>query len=306
MLRTNAEKLVRMAIQGRVAAPMRFEAFEMDAEGRGHALPSVGGIVYNVKVGDPAFDWAGDHIEPAVSALIDEEKRSNRMNQAFNFLACVGNEAVLKSGDAKGATGVVTGHHGGVEHVLIDFEDAVLRKMAVGDRILIRSTGQGLRLTDHPGVRIYNLDPAVLGKMGISVRRGALEIPVVAMIPAALMGSGIGHPDPGTGDYDITTQDPKMVKKHGIDKLCLGDFVAIMDADNTFGRHFFSGAVTIAIVVHADSHLSGHGPGVSTLISARKGIRPVIGPDANLGKLLGIGRHRGRGRRGGAKRRRSS
>ncbi len=305
MLRTNEENLVRMAVQGRVAASMRFEAFEMDAEGRGHALPSVGGIVYNVKVGDSAFGWAGDHIEPAVSALIDEEKRSSRLNQAFNFLACIGNEAILQSGDAKGSRGIVTGHHGGVEHVLIDFEDEALKKMAVGDKILIRSWGQGIKLTDHPDVKIYNLDPGVLGKMGIAVRKGALEIPVVAMIPAALMGSGIGHPDPGTGDYDITTQDPKMVKKHRLDKLCLGDFVAIMDADNTFGRHYYSGAITIAIIVHADSHLSGHGPGVSTLISAREGIRPVPGPKANLGRLLRIGSYRVRRRRRSAKRRRS-
>lgn len=305
MLRTNVGKLVRMAVQGRVASAMRFEAFEMDAEGRGHALPSVGGIVYNVKVGDPAFGWAGDHIEPAVSALIDEEKRSSRMNQAFNFLACIGNEAIVQSGDAKGSRGIVTGHHGGVEHVLIDFEDEALEKMAVGDKILVRSWGQGLTLTDHPNVKIYNLDPGVLGKMKIAARKGVLEIPVVAMIPAAIMGSGIGHPDPGTGDYDITTQDPKMVKKHGLDKLCFGDFVAIMDADNTFGRHYYSGAVTIAIIVHGDSHLSGHGPGVSTLISAREGIRPVSGPKANLGRLLGIGRHRVQGRRRSARRRRS-
>ena len=128
MLKTNAGKLVRMAIQGRVSAALRFEAFEMDAEGRGHALPSVGGIVYNVKVGDPAFGWAGDHIEPAVSALIDEEKRSSRQNQAFNFLACIGNVAIVQSGDAKGLRGIVTGHHGGVEHVLIDFEDTRHRR----------------------------------------------------------------------------------------------------------------------------------------------------------------------------------
>ncbi len=305
MLRTNVDKLVKMAVQGRVAASMRFEAFEVDAEGRGHSLPSVGGITYNVKVGDPAFGWAGDHIEPAVSALFDEEKRSSRLNQAFNFLACVGNEARVLGGDAKGARGTVTGHHGGVEHVLIDFDDAALEKMAVADKILIRAWGQGLALTDFPEVKIYNLDPGVLQKMGISVKKGTLEIPVVAKVPAALMGSGIGHPDPGTGDYDITTQDPAMVKKYGLEKLRLGDIVAIMDADNTYGRHYYTGAVTIAAVVHSDSHLSGHGPGVTTLISARKGLRPVIDQSANLAKLLEIGRHRARSR-GASRRRRAS
>ncbi len=306
MLRTNAKSLIKMAVQGKVAAPMRFEAYEMDAEGRGHALPSVGGIVYNVKVGDPAFGWAGDHIEPAVSALIDEEKRSDRLNRAFNFLACVGNGAVVMSGEAKGARGTVTGHHGGVEHVLIDFDDRALARMAVGDKILIRACGQGLKLIDHPEVKLYNLAPEVLRRMGIVDRKKWLEIPVAAKIPAALMGSGIGHPDPATGDYDITTQDPKMVKKHGLDALRLGDLVAIMDADNTFGRHFYTGAVTIAIVVHSDSILSGHGPGVTTLISAREGIRPILGKGRNLADLLHIGRARLAGRKARGASRRSS
>src|SRR4030043_1532492 len=113
MLRTNERHLVRMAVQGKVAAAVLLGWSERDADGRGHAVPSVGSIVYNVKVGDLAFGWAGDHIEPAVSTLIDEEKRGNRLNMAFNFLACVGNNAVVVSGDAKGARGTVTGHHGG-------------------------------------------------------------------------------------------------------------------------------------------------------------------------------------------------
>jgi hypothetical protein len=182
--------------------------------------------------------------------------------------------------------------------VLIDFDDKALGKMAVGDKILIRAWGQGLALTDYPDVKLYNLDPGVLQRLGIVDRGRWLEIPVAAKIPAALMGSGIGHPDPATGDYDVTTQDPKMVKKHGLDRLRLGDFVAIMDADNTYGRHFYTGAVTIAIVVHSDSVLSGHGPGVSTLISARVGIRPVLGRGRNLAQLLKIGRARP-GKRGG-------
>jgi len=299
MLRTNAKHLVKMAVQGKVAPAMRFGAFELDAEGRGRSVPSVGGIVYNVKVGDPAFGWAGDHIEPAVSAILNEEKRTNRENQAFNFLACVGNEAVVVSGDAKGARGIVTGHHGGVEHVLIDFDDETLGKLAIEDKILVKAWGQGLALPDHPGVKVYNLDPGLLEKMGVRAVKDGLAVPVAAKIPAALMGSGIGHPDPGTGDYDITTQDPQMIKKHGLDRLRLGDFVAILDADNTFGRHYYSGAVTIAIVAHSDSFVSGHGPGVCTLLSARRGLRPVLDAGANLGRILKIGRFRAGARKAG-------
>ena len=299
MLRTNEKALVKMAVQGKVAPAMRFGAFEVDAEGRGRAVPSVGGIVYNVKVGDPAFGWAGDHIEPAVSAILNEEKRATRENQAFNFLACVGNEAVVVGGDAKGARGVVTGHHGGVEHVLIDFDDETLDKLAIEDKILVRAWGQGLALSDHPEVKIYNLDPGVLERIGVRSGKEGITVPVAAKIPAAVMGSGIGHPDPGTGDYDITTQDPQMIRKHGLDRIRLGDLVAIMDADNTYGRHFYTGAVTIAIVIHSDSYISGHGPGVATLITARRGIRPLIDADANLGRLLTIERFRAEARKAG-------
>src|ERR1700675_4338922 len=97
-LRTNEENLVRMAVQGKPANPLRFGEFEMDWEGQGHSLPSVGGITYNVKVGDSAFHWRGDHIEPGVSMVLDEEKRSGKQNMALQFLACVGNDAVVISG----------------------------------------------------------------------------------------------------------------------------------------------------------------------------------------------------------------
>ena len=117
---------------------------------------------------------------------------------------------------------------------------------------------------------------------------GALATPVMFWL---IMGSGIGHPDPGTGDYDITTQDPKAVKKYGLEKLRFGDFVAILDADNTYGRHYFEGAVTIGIVTHSDSYLSGHGPGICTLFSSKEGrIAPKISSEANLARALRIGR----------------
>ena len=49
--------------------------------------------------------------------------------------------------------------------------------------------------------------------------------------------------------------------RFGLDELRLGDLVAIIDADNSFGRVYRSGAVTIAVVSHGMSHIAGHGPG---------------------------------------------
>lgn len=293
-LRTNEEKLVRIAVQGRIANAAQFGEFEIAHDGRPFCLPSVGGIVYNVKTGDCAFGWEGDHIEPGVSAVLDEEKRSSRANMGFNFLACVGNKARVVSGAAKGAEGVVTGHHGGVEHVTIDFEAKTLAQLTLEDKILIEGFGQGLKLPDFPDIKIFNLDPSVLHQMPLrSLGSGKLEIGVTAIVPAELMGSGMGHNNIGTGDCDIMTHDEGTVKRLKLENLRLGDLVAVIDHDHSFGRTFRKGAVTLGIVVHSNSTLPGHGPGVSTLMTSPKGhLKPVIDSKANLAILLKIGKFR--------------
>lgn len=302
--------MVKIAVQGKVANAYQWAEFEVANDGKPFALPSTGGIVYNVKTGDSAFAWEGDHIEPGVSAILDEKNRGSHANMGFNFLACVGNTARLVSGAAKGKTGIVTGHHGGVEHVTIDFNDAVLEKIDVDDKILIQGFGQGLRLLDFPEIKVYNLDPAVFHQLPIRIVRpsvGArlprpkggetpplqLEVGVTTIVPAELMGSGLGHNNIGTGDYDIMTHDSDAVKKYKLDKIALGDLIAVMDHDNSFGRTYRKGCVTIGIVVHSNSTLAGHGPGISTLLtSAEPRIKPVLNPNANLAKILKIGRYR--------------
>ncbi len=297
-IRINEERLVKIAVQGKVAAAYQWAEFEVAHDGKPFSLPSTGGIVYNVRTGDSTFGWEGDHIEPGVSALTDEDKRASRANMGFNFLACVGNKARIVSGDAKGKIGVVTGHHGGVEHVTIDFDETTLQKLTMDDKILIEGFGQGLKLIDFPEIKVYNLDPDLLHKMPLRVTAGkVLEVGVTTMVPAELMGSGLGHNNIGTGDYDIMTHDPEAVKKYRLDQLCFGDFVAVMDHDNSFGRTFKKGAVSIGVVVHSNSTLAGHGPGISTLLtSAEPRIKPVVDSHANVGKILKIGRYRVKGK----------
>ena len=294
-IRTNQDRLIRIAVQGKIAHAAQFSEFEIAHDGRPFALPSTGGIVYNVKTGDSAFGWEGDHIEPGVSAILDEEKRSSRANMGFNFLACVGNVARVVTGEAKGKKGVVTGHHGGVEHVTIDFDDTTLAKLNLDDKILIEGYGQGLRMVDFPEIKIFNLDPDVFGRLPIRILAGKkVEVGVTTVVPAELMGSGMGHNNIGTGDCDIMTHAPQAVKRLGLDKICLGDLVAVTDHDHSFGRTFRKGAVTIGIVVHSNSTLAGHGPGLSTLLTATDGhLRPVIDRHANLARVLGIGKYRG-------------
>lgn len=292
MLKTNKDKLVKMAVQGTVAPAVEWAPYEIAHDGQLHPVPSTGSITYNVQVGDLACGWRGDHIEPGVSSkCTDKEKKPNN---GYNYLACVGNEVKIISGEAKGETGVVLGTHGGVEHVMIDFSNDTLEKLTLDDKFLIKSYGQGLLLEDYQDVKCYNLDPAVLEKMQIVEKDGTLEVPVTTIVPAHLMGSGIGQLGVMRGDYDVLTQDQEAVKQHGIDQMKLGDFIAIENADNVYGRTWRKGAITIGIVIHCDSYLAGHGPGIMTVMTTAKKnlIKPVISEAANVGKLLNIGRFR--------------
>ncbi len=189
-----------------------------------------------------------------------------------------------------GAKGYVTGTHGGIEHVLIDFEPEVLEKLVIGDKIQVRSCGQGMEIEDYPGVKCMNLDPDLFAKMNVREGEGGvLEVPVAAIVPAELMGSGIGAASAEKGDYDITTQDAEALREHGLEDIRLGDIVAVRDRSSFYGRSYRKGAIEIGVVVHSDSKISGHGPGVTTLLTANRGeIRPVLDPNANIAYYLGV------------------
>lgn len=289
-LKTNREQLVMTAVQGSVAPANQWAPFEVGADGEIFAWPSTGGITYNVKLGDSVFGWAGEHIEPGVSATLSHKNR--KAEAGFQFLSCCGNEARVISGEAKGSRGTVVGHHGGVEHLVLDFPDTVLDKLTCEDKFLVRGYGQGLKLVDHPDVHLYNLDPDVLESWGLKERDdGRIEVPVHVIVPGYAMGSGIGSLSVTTGDYDILCHDASVVHEFGMDRLRFGDFVAVLDHDNIYGRTYRKGAVSIGIVIHSDSPLAGHGPGMMTLMSAREGkLVPVLSEGANLGAIKGIGR----------------
>lgn len=292
MITTNESQLIRIAIEGKIA-PALVWPNTVGHDGTVHNVPGLGGITYNVLVGDTAFGWQADHVEPGVSSVLNPDKRSDRPNVAYNFLACVGNEAIVMSGNAKGAKGVVVGHHGGVEHVMLDFEPSVLEKLSLDDKFQIRAFGQGLVLEQTPEVFARSLDPRLLKLMKATAHAGRLTVPVTAIVPGALMGSGLGSGNTHSGDYDIMTSDTKALKRHKLDKLRLGDVVAITDHDASFGWRYLEGGMLIGIVIHGDSHVAGHGPGVCTILTSATGkILPKIDPTANIGKYLKLGRFR--------------
>lgn len=288
--KTNRDRVVAISVQGEVSAPTMRMPYRVGYDGVARVLPATGGIVYNVRVGDSVFGWAGDHVEPGVST---KDPANDNANVAYNTLACVGNRATVVKGKAEGATGTVTGKHGGIEHVIIDFPPDVLHELAIGDKILVRAYGQGLEVEGFPEVKVMNMDPDLFDRLDIQVldgkRKPKLSVPVVAEVPAYLMGSGLGQVTTHSGDYDIMTQDPPVLTELGLDKLRFGDLVAIRDASSFYGRSYRRGAVIIGVVIHSDSKLAGHGPGVTTLLTSNHGeIEPRIDARANLAVLLGL------------------
>lgn len=291
-METNEKRLLEISVIGDVSSPLSgSQPYIVTPEGKPTILAGIGGITYNVKVGDSAINWEGDHIEPCVSI----RNKDREENGALNLLSCIGNTAKVVSGDAKGDTGIVTGKHGGIENVLIDFEDKTLEKLSIGDKIQIRSIGVGLSLTNYPNIKLINLSPNLLKALPIreDKNKNTLHIPVTHIIPAAIMGSGLGSQNCYRGDYDIQLFDKQIVKKYNLHTLRLGDIVAIQDADHTFGRTYKTGAISIGVIVHSNCVTAGHGPGVTTLITSAEGKLIVyIDTTANIGVYLNIGRFR--------------
>jgi len=285
-LKTNKEQLVCQSVIGEITSPGGgVNPYRVNPDGHADIYPGVGGITYNLRIGDLACEKIGDHVEPGVSlSNFTQVQGQPGPNRALNQFSCAGNTARVVTGDAKGAVGRVTGKHGGIEHVLIDFAPETLEQMVIGDKIQIKACGCGLRLTDYPSIRVINLDPELLEVMGLVERGdGKLEVPVTHVVPAKIMGSGIGAMHSHSGDYDIQLFDEPTVEEYGLDDLRLGDVVAILDADATYGRIYKSGGVVIGIVAHASSVIAGHGPGVMIALSSKDGVlAPKIDPQANL------------------------
>jgi hypothetical protein len=101
------------------------------------------------------------------------------------------------------------------------------------------------------------------------------------------MGSGLGANQTQSGDYDIQLFDEKIIEQYGLEDLRLGDLVAIIDADHSFGRIYRQGAISVGTVVHTNCVTAGHGPGVTSLMTSVSGkIIPQIDSKANIAYLL--------------------
>jgi hypothetical protein len=289
MIATNEQLLIAISAAGEIVAP-RMPALPgmphvLSREGRALIVPSLGSIVYNVRVGDPALGWVAENVHPGVSI----KNREEGAHVALHTLACVGNDAVVMSGDAKGAAGAVTGKSGRwSEHVIVHFPASVIERLGIGDRILVRTLGVGLQFVQAPGIVTKNLSPRLVAAWGMASRSGVLEVPVVAVVPPELMGAGSGLSS-DSGVLDIQTGDPELLKASGLAGLRLGDIVAFQDCDATFNSGYHKGAISVGVVSQGDSYRAGFGPGVTLLLTSRDGaIRPLVQPGVNIASLLNL------------------
>ena len=290
MIKTNHDKIVKISVIGEVVSPVVGDAvYKISADGEPVVLPGVGGITYNIRVGDVATGWMADHVEPGVSIenRVIDRRFPNGQSRALNVLSCIGNEATVVEGDAKGDKGVVVGKHGGIEHVMADFQPETMEKLVIEDKVMIKAYGVGLKLLDLPEVKLFNVSPEFLEAVDPAIKDGKLEVPVTHTIPAAIMGSGLGRSHVASGDYDITMFCEATCEEYGLGDLRFGDLVAIEDADHSYGRIYRRGAVSVGIVTHSDCVVAGHGPGVTTLFTSKTGaIKPLIDSRANIAKLM--------------------
>jgi len=287
-MRLNLERLVKLSVWGDISSPTIVSPYRVNSSGKGLVLPTLGGITYNIRVGDPALGWAGDHVEPGVSLRNKDRDESN----ALNILSCIGYRARVISGDAKGEIGIVTGKHGGIEHVLIAFPERVLERLNIGDKIQIESYGQGMEILNFPEIKVMNISPDLFSLLNIKEDNNGLKIGVRKVIPAELMGSGIGSASSFSGDYDIMTQDRETLRELGLEDLKLGDIVGIKDMDDRYGRTYKKGARSVGVVIHCDCVQSGHGPGVTVVLSSSdNSLEFFEDGKANIAHILKIGRY---------------
>ena len=95
-----------------------------------------------------------------------------------------------------------------------------------------------------------------------------------AVVPSRLAGNGIGRPaQQWDVDLAFPAGDPVLAV------LRLGDLLAVADLDVRHNMGFRRGHVTVGLVVHGDSPMPGHGPGLVPLLCGPADLLRAV-PDA--------------------------
>jgi hypothetical protein len=270
-----ASRLVAVNLLGVVEHPVLGDTpYRVDRDGRPYVPAGDGGIVTNLCLGDSVFALLGDHAAPG-ACLVHPDPAARH---ALASYCCIGNRARVRTGQAAGARGVVTGKRGEDGRVIVSLGESDLGRLRPGDELAVRARGQGLRPPGlPPDVTIMNLDPDVLASLPVDLagQDGAVTVGVRMSVPSRLAGNGIGRPSVAW-DLDLQLPPPGP---DGAGDLALGDLVAVTDLDARYNMGYRRGWVTVGVVGHGASPLPGHGPGMTPILTGpAAALRPV--PDA--------------------------
>jgi hypothetical protein len=233
------------------------DPYRIDRDGNPYVAVGDGGIVLGLRLGDSVFGHVGDHAAPGACVVHPNDDARH----AVVGLSCIGNRAVIRTGDAAGKEGVVFGKRGGGERVIVVFTQDVLKRLRPSDQVAIMSRGQG---ADAPiaGIAQMNITPEALSLLPVRALGDQLEVGVRIELSSRTVGNGIGRP---MAMWDVDLQIDSTTK--GTEDLLLGDLVAIADLDARANAGFRKDWMSIGVVTHGSSPQPGHGPGVTIVLS---------------------------------------
>ena len=132
---------------------------------------------YRAQRGQPGFslkDFVDAHFEPPADTPVDPPAgQALREHIAWLWPALTRTTADVPRVDADD---VRTAKHGGVNHVLVDFDTSVLSKLSIGDQVQVYSCGLGLALPDYPEITLTNCAPSLLRRWNPTPRGRGLEL----------------------------------------------------------------------------------------------------------------------------------
>jgi len=237
--------------------------YRVSADGKPYLPVGDGGIVLGLSLGDSAFVPCADHAASG-ACLVHPDPAARHALTAYS---CIGNPVTVRTGHAAGATGAVIGKRGEDGRVITAFRPGDLARMRPGDQVAVRSCGQGHRPDGLPdGLTLLNADPGLLALLPSvtwpPAGGGPLAAGVRCAAPSKLSGNGLGRPS-AAWCLALSLAPPA----HGGADVRLGDLVAVTGLDARFNMGFRRGWVTVGVVVHTDSPLPGHGPGITPILT---------------------------------------
>jgi len=282
-IETNKNKLLSLAVQGEIAPAQPESGYGVTWDGKPKTMIGIGGINYNLKIGSKVFGWAS--ADQATVGVATVGAGTDRSKSSYISFTSIGNPVKVINGDAQGEKGVIIGKFS--RFVLVHFDDELLEKLAVGNKLHVKACGVGLKIKGFDDVYAHSIAPEILEKIVVKTTDEKLKAPVVKEIPGRIVSRGSG----GSlyGHWYIQTCYPPDIQKFGLDDLRYGDLVLLRDIQTDYGQGYYKGGATLGVVCSGPSDLSGRGIGVTPILSSRfDKISAWIDSTANIGKYLGL------------------